>query len=370
MILIIGLPAVGKSAVARELANLLEGSEDRPDQQEAAWRLFVGPSRRPQRGHDHVPGPIGCRRPETSSPVEHFAGGKAVVVNVDHLSYMEDMRQRHARGTGEKRVMPPDSVIQTAGEVWWYCTSLASLQSSHQADPEVIRRLDRGRRLAVETYVMPQENRESTVILTECLYDDDRNGKSETVASAYKIAAGVFERRLIPIYLTCTAEEHQRRLACRQRDAQKNLENVEDAAKTYRIPDEDAVVLRSQGFDQASAMIKNPDKASEDVLYYFSKPADYKNGKFSMATKARYGDFETVDLPDDYQGCRIDTTGLTPLEVASIIQRFCQDVMRGKPLQTWVGWSRPLTPDRRDKDDTKDGEKKQRRTNTESLFIN
>ncbi|CAK7270668.1 hypothetical protein SEPCBS57363_004218 [Sporothrix epigloea] len=373
MVLITGLPAVGKSAVARELANLLEGSHDRfaqgnktrPSAREAAWTFFVDPRRRPRPGLLRSPGPTGCRRRACSSPVEYFADGKAIVVNVDHLSCMEDLRENQKSDTSEKGATAADSATQTASEVRWYCNSLASLQPGFQAAPETIRRLDRGRRLAMERYVMPKETKESSIILTECLYDDDRNGKSETAAAAYKTAATVFQRRLIPIYLTCELSEHQRRFKCRQRDAAEILRDIQDPAKTLNIPENDITALTpDQGLDKASAFFKHQAKA-EGSLYIFSKPADYKDGRFSVPAKTRVGDFEQIDLPSEYQGCRIDTTGLTPLEVAGIIQKFCQDVMRGRPLQTWEGWKKDKTPE------GDGGDKKQKsRSKTECLFIN
>ncbi|CAK7231419.1 hypothetical protein SBRCBS47491_007923 [Sporothrix bragantina] len=382
MILITGLPAVGKTTVARELAYLLEesnskrlnGNQPEPGLQEAAWAFFKN-YRRGSASSDnsYQPGPSNCHRREHSSPVEYFARRKATVVNVDHFSYMEGMRERHMSGPDSKRLMPPEPLIRTAGEIWWYCMSLASLQSKRQADPESIRRLDRGRRLAIESYVMPESEKESAIILTECLYGDGRNGKSETVAVAYKTAAEVFDRRLIPIYLTCNAHEHQRRFECRQRDAQKNLEGISDPAITYRIPYKDAMVLRQEGLDKVSASIKNRAKANGGSLYYFSKPADYQDGKYSVITEGREFSFEPVDLLHKNQGCRIDTTGLSASEVASIIQRFCEDVMRGMPLQTLKGWESSAPPPEGDgeKDTNGDGkQRKQNRPGNENMFIN
>ncbi|CAK7220931.1 hypothetical protein SCUCBS95973_004324 [Sporothrix curviconia] len=372
MILISGLPGVGKTAVERALAHLLEETHAiharrnrRPSPLEAAWEFFVDPRPRAELDPSHSRAdPSGCRRPETSSPVESFANGKAIVVNVDHLSCTEALREEYANDSGNSRYVAGPSMVDAAAEAWWYCSSMASLQSNNQADPETIRRLDRGRRLAVEKYVMPKAYKQSCIILTECLFADDRNGKSEVAAAAYKTAAGVFERRLIPIYLTCDAKEHKRRLECRQRNAQKSSQDTQNPAISYIIQEKDATMLKSESLEKSAAHIDKLAKAGNGRLYFFSQPAEYKDGKFYIAMKARVGDdFEPIDMPDEHQGCVIDTTGLTASEAAMIAQWFCQDVMRGMPLQTWAGWNMgPMSGG--------DGGKQRRNsTNTEGLFI-
>ncbi|CAK7202427.1 hypothetical protein SEUCBS139899_005150 [Sporothrix eucalyptigena] len=383
MIVLSGLPGVGKTVIARELANILEesdrslvpGNEKRMTLVETAWSFFQDPRPRSRPG-SHDAGHPGCMRDTYSGPVEHFAGGKAIVVNVDHLSCEQSIQEREQRerradtrrGDGfgstrattevsEKPLSKADKEI--AGSLSWYCTSLASLDPSRNHDPETIRCLDKGRRLALEKYIMPEQNNNSTAIFTECLFQDDRNGASEYAAKAYKTAADVFERRLIPIYLTCDAKEHQRRFGCRETEMRQKLIASESQKAIGLLTPSEAEVLARGNIDSIEAMLKNVTNKGEDVLYYFSKPADYKDDKYFLPKEVGpTGELGSPQMPENYQGCRIDTTGLTPLEVAGIIQKFCEDVMRGKAGQTLVSWGVHLWPELEEEDKKDGGNKK------------
>lgn len=335
MILVNGMPFVGKSTVARELAYLLEETNAKEKNnpglfttmREAAWNFFKDPSPRPAKDQ---PSGAGCKRDPCFDPIESFADGRAVVLNVNHLSWVHNIEQKEHEeqdaGARRNQSIKPDA--QTAGMVADFCSSLASLE--HKNNDNATDRLKIGRRVALEKGLLDEKHANSTVIFTEYIY---KYGESaEFAANGYRTAANVFDRRLIPIYLTCSPDEHQRRFECRQR---AELDFVKKAqARDVGFPEEQMAAMAPKKLERAAGSLKKL-LGGKEKLYLFSKPANHANHEFTLESPPIP---KNTDAPEAYQGCRIDSTGHSARETAMVIRDFIHDVQRGEPTSTRIIW--------------------------------
>ncbi|KIH90211.1 hypothetical protein SPBR_00740 [Sporothrix brasiliensis 5110] len=332
MILINGLPFVGKSTVARELAYLLDDG-NRPGLvttlREAAFNFFGDPSPRPSKDRASA---SAHKRDKHHRPIEVFADGRAIVIDVEHLSLLlhaENGEHGQQPGGGHtSQSSKPDA--QTASSVARYCSSLSTL-TRKKPSSEAADRLDRGRRSALEEGLLHEKRSASAVIFTE--YLPKYNGESgEFAAKSYRTAADVFDRRLIPVYLTCSEAEHQRRFECRQREEHQYVQAAR--ARGVAFSENQIAAMAPAGLQQAAHALKKLHCGEEDV-YYFSKPAHFVNQQFQLGPPPVFGE---PTAPEAYQGVRIDSTGLTALETAMVIRDFIHDVQRGEPVTTKLLW--------------------------------
>ncbi|KAL1902521.1 hypothetical protein Sste5346_000963 [Sporothrix stenoceras] len=271
-------------------------------------------------GCSNYDGPTGAK--------ETFVDGRVVVLDVDHLSWARYLEKKDLKAQtnkkSSKRAAHNKPDVHTKAQIASFCSSLAVLKNEKTTAGDCPSRLEDGRRKALQEGLLDEENQKSAVIFTEYLPKSDDYKDTEYVADAYRTAATVFQRRLVPIYLTCSPEEHQRRIECRLRD---ELGLVKQARAGGAVFPKNQMTAMTPGEVEKAARSLDKQNRSGSELYTFSAPAKFSNGRFT------YTEPDSIDgpaLPKEHHGLCIDTTGLTPQETAVVIRDFIYDVLSGE----------------------------------------
>ncbi len=364
LILIGGLPFTGKSAVARELGRLLEEQEEklrqkRQDPDVTEDRLAVLKRRRAcQKGE---PGPSGYKRLQTlrsSGAVEQFADGRVVIVHMNEFCDTVQYKQTNGNAKSSSHSTGNNEQAHRSLSAAHFTASLGMLAQARSVfvDPGSAAQLEAARRQALEAHVFPELTAGNVVIITECLLDHV-NGRF--AADAYKAAANVCGRRLIPVYLACDPKDHEKRLACRARDDGVVVDSSESNNTTEST-------LTSEELQELSSVLTAPtagDAGPDQGLYYFSPVVETDSPSAisgQPASPRRQNGLSTTSGPAAEQasrkpagrflGCHIDSTGLSARDTATLIRDFVQDLQHGvacMDLRDWevdpdsieAGWS-------------------------------
>lgn len=295
LILINGSIIVGKSAIARDMAYILANKY---------------PSHTAKCGKQVVPPPGG--------PVEAYIDGRIVVLHMNEMYHATYNTTPKSDDTGKASSAKSKPSTNKGLE---HCDLWPGTETS-----TVMKQMQEVRNKALLDFVVPEEQENKIVIITDCMYYSKESAES---IQEYRIAARVTGRPFVHIYLTCSLDEHIQRLdhratarVCRPKCDEKKKRKKNDKGKG-----KEKVEVGELCEKFSTELLE---KLRHDI-----RAMDVEESKWLPAlfpAKRRppcVGSSSTTSRKSQFRGRLIDTTFMSAYETATSIAGLVEDIRNG-----------------------------------------